>query len=180
VSSSLSSKSKTAKFKSIHGNRSATGSGKLVERARGLARGKQRQANLSESFRLLQRAAKSGNAEAEYAIGTWYLFGKYLAKSSEKAARHFAKAARGGHAPAMFDLAIMYETGSGVKQNKSRAFELYVRAALRGDVDSIKSVARCVFHGIGPIRHQKLGHLITDYSELVYRQTRQRSPVTKR
>jgi uncharacterized protein len=141
--------------------------GKLVSKARvlSLTKGVDARAALP----LLIDAARLGSAEAQYALGTWYIFGKGVPKDFAKAADYLAKGASQGHAPAAFDLAILYERGRGVPQDKRRAFALYLQAARREDLDAIRAVGRCVYHGIGTTRSREIANLILDYGDLVGR-----------
>jgi TPR repeat protein len=147
----------------------------LVERARALSRAGKGRTRLESALGLLRQAAALGSAEADYAIGTWYLFGRYVPKSLADAERHIRKAAKAGYPAALFDLAVMCETGRGAPKDKVRAFELYLRAALRGDSDAIESVARCVYHGIGTAKNRGLGSLLQDYAAIAPRTSRKKS-----
>jgi uncharacterized protein len=138
----------------------------LVERARALSGTGKGRARMEKALMLLRQAAALGSAEADYAIGTWYLFGRHVRKSLEDAARHIKKAAKAGYPAALFDLAVMHETGRGAPKDKMRAFDLYLRAALRGDGGAIESVARCVYHGIGTKKNRGLGSLLQDYAAI--------------
>jgi uncharacterized protein len=131
----------------------------LLERARKLAVSRKRAAR-AEALELLQAASRKGSAEATYAIGSWYLFGRHVSRDLAEAARYFEKAARKRYPPALHDLALMHERGDGVRKNLKRAFVLYVRAADLGDADALRAVVRCVYHGIGTARAPELGRLI--------------------
>ena len=131
----------------------------LLEKARGLASVRSNSSR-QEALRLLQLAARRGNAEANYAIGTWYLYGRVVPKDYKLAAKYLDIAARKNFAPALFDSALLYEKGNGVKKNLRIAFERYLEAANLGDTDALKSVARCVYYGIGTTAIPKLGRLI--------------------
>jgi uncharacterized protein len=133
----------------------------MLDKARALAVQRSKAAR-GEALKLLQVASRMGNVEAIYAIGTWHLYGRHVPKNLAEAARYFTSASRRGYAPAIFDLAVMYETGRGVRKSLAHAFDLYVKAANLGDQDAIKSVARCVYHGIGVARIPALGRLILD------------------
>lgn len=137
----------------------------LVNRARRLAAKARTKQDFANALELLKRAAIAGSAEAHYAIGTWYLFGRVLPKDLKKAARHLKIAAADGDASAMFDLALLYETGRGVSKNAARAYQLYVRAAQKGDADATKSVIRCLYHGIGAPRNKLASELVEDLFE---------------
>jgi len=137
----------------------------LLERARRLALKSADSESLDRALALLREAAKKGSGEADYAIGTWYGFGKHLPQSDEKAVRRFKRAARKKHGPAMFNLAFSYETGRGVPKDLARAFGLYVQAAQEGDLEAADSVYRCLYHGIGVARNRPLAELVADLTD---------------
>ena len=84
-----------------------------------------------------------------YAIGTWYLFGKFVKRDPFLAVEYFLRAIEGNNSSAYLDLAICYEKGVGVKKNYKRAFVCYLNAALLGDKQSLYEVGRCYYYGIG-------------------------------
>jgi uncharacterized protein len=131
----------------------------LLERARTLG-GSRKRNERAEAFELLRAASRKGSAEATYAIGTWYLFGRHVPKNLVEASRYFEKAARKRHPSALYDLAVMHERGQGVRKNLKRAFALYIKAADLGDTDALRAVVRCVYYGIGVVRAPELGRLI--------------------
>lgn len=107
------------------------------------------------AFRLLERSAGLGNAEAIYAIGTWHLFGTHVRKNFRKAAEYLQRASDLGHAAASFDLAVSYEKGKGVDRDKGHAFRLYMKAALLGDRQAKYEVGRCFYWGIGTTKDRQ-------------------------
>lgn len=101
------------------------------------------------AYDLLSVAARDGDPEAQYAIGTWCLFGRLVPKNPPKAVTYFKKAARKGHAAAMYDLAVSYEKGIGTSRSYPDAFRWYLASAKRGDGQAQEEVARCYYYGIG-------------------------------
>lgn len=122
----------------------------LVRKALNEARKKA--GDLKQGYQLLEKAALKGNGEALYAIGTWYLHGKYLKKNSSIAVQYFLKSSEKNNLSAFYDLAVCFEKGVGVKKNKRKAFEHYLNAALLGDKQSIYEVGRCCYYGIGIVK----------------------------
>lgn len=131
---------------------------------------------LERAFTLLLDASKKGSAEADYAIGTWYGFGKYLPQDDEKAAGYFRRAARKNYGPALFNLAVSYETGRGVAKDVALAFNLYLRAAREGNMDAANSVSRCLYYGIGVIRNKPLAELVADLLDGTFARKRELAP----
>lgn len=99
---------------------------------------------------------------AIYALGTWFLFGKFVEKDENKAFELFLKASEENHREDCFDLAKCYEEGIGVNKSLNNAFESYLRAALLGDKQSLYEVGRCYYYGIGIKKDEKLADLWLD------------------
>ena len=102
---------------------------------------------------LLEFASRQGLAEAQYALGSWYLYGVVVPRDLARANRLFTKAAAAGQRDAAFNLAVTFETGQGRRRNLRRAFRLYQAAAAGGDQDALLEVARCLYYGIGTRRN---------------------------
>lgn len=122
--------------------------------------------DLKVAFDLLQTAAHQKNSEALYAIGTWYLFGRYVKKKPSEAVKYFLQAIEGNRSDAYYDLAVCYEKGVGIKKNKKAAFECYLNAALLGDKQSLYAVGRCYFYGIGTSKNMHIGEIWLKHAEL--------------
>lgn len=120
---------------------------------RALALAKTKDHDPDEVLALLKKADELGNAEAAYAIGTWYLFGKHVRKNFRTAVEHLQRAAARGWPNAAFDLAVCYEKGAGVPKDKAEAFTLYMKAARRGDPQAAYEVGRCFYWGIGTTKN---------------------------
>ena len=104
---------------------------------------------------LLEKADSLGNAEAAYAIGTWYLFGKHVKKNYRTAVSYLERASARGYASAASDLAVCYEKGAGVSKDKGEAFRLYMKAARLGDKQAAYEVGRCFYWGIGTAKDRR-------------------------
>ena len=121
--------------------------------------------NLKAAFDLLKLSAESNNYEALYAIGTWYLHGRYVKKNAATAVSYFLESIKGNNSNAFYDLALCYEKGVGAKRNVKRAFECYLNAALLGDKQSLYEVGRCYYYGIGIAKNQNVGLIWLKYAE---------------
>lgn len=115
--------------------------------------------DLQSAFDFLRQSANMGNAEANYAIGTWYLHGTFVKKNPFLAVEHFLSAIDGNYSSAYFDLAICYETGNGARKNYKKAFECYLNAALTGDKQAIYEVGRCYYYGIGIPKNERIAEV---------------------
>jgi len=80
----------------------------------------------------LRKAAKAGNAEAQFRLGVMYGNGDGVGLDYEQARDWFEKAAVQGHESALITLAWMHANGTGVGVDEDRARELYLDAARRG------------------------------------------------
>lgn len=105
--------------------------------------------DLGYVYNLLGKAVLKKNPKAIYALGTWYLFGKFVEKDVNKAFELFLEASHANIAEACFDLAKCYEEGVGVTKSLINAYDQYLKAALLGDKQSIYEVGRCYYYGIG-------------------------------
>lgn len=122
--------------------------------------------DLSQVYHLLNAAADLGNSDANYAIATWYLHGKYFRKDVKKGVSFLLKAIEKDHPSALFDMAICYEKGSGIKRNKRKAFECYLKAFLYGDTKSAFEVGRSYYYGIGISKNKKIAEIWIERSNM--------------
>src|SRR6266699_2245941 len=72
-------------------------------------------------FALLNQAEQRGNAQAAYALGTWYLHGTHVKKDRKRAVALLEQAAAKNIPDALHDLAVCYDKGAGVKKNRRLA-----------------------------------------------------------
>ncbi len=122
--------------------------------------------DLKVAFDFLERSAREKNPEALYAIGTWYLFGRFVKKNPSEAVQYFLKSITGNNSNAYYDLGVCYEKGVGIKKNLKSAFECYLNAALLGDKQSLYHVGRCYYYGIGIPKNISIGNIWLKHAEL--------------
>jgi TPR repeat protein len=117
--------------------------------------------DFGKAIPLMRRASDLGSAMASYALATWYLFGKppFLIVDYHKAVQLLEMAAVARIPEALYDLAVCYAKGAGVDKSDVKAFELYLKAALLGDADSINSVGRCYYFGIGTSENKRVAEI---------------------
>ncbi len=115
--------------------------------------------DLAKVNKLLCQAMREGEPKAAYALGTWYLHGRYYKEDWKKAVRLLKQAADAKVPEALYDLAICYEKGAGVRKKCERAFELYLTAGLCGDRQAVFEVGRCLWHGIGVTRDKRIARI---------------------
>lgn len=110
---------------------------------------------LTRIYALLERAMKLGNADATFAIASWYYFGKYFQVDYRKAFKFLKIAAEKHHSEACLRLAQCYEKGEGVKSNVVKAFGWYLRGALIGNTECMQEVGRFYWYGLGNVQQNK-------------------------
>lgn len=63
----------------------------------------------SNALELLNRAIDKGNSKAQYALATWYLYGKTVKKDYKVAVKLLFESSLQNNELACFDLAVCYE-----------------------------------------------------------------------
>lgn len=86
----------------------------------------------AKAAELWRPLAESGNATAQYSLGTLYAEGKGVAHNDATAFAWFQKAAEQGNAEAQFDLGASYASGIGVAKSFPDAAKWFRRAADQG------------------------------------------------
>ncbi|MCX6340522.1 MAG: tetratricopeptide repeat protein [Candidatus Aureabacteria bacterium] len=74
------------------------------------------------AFQNFSKAAKKGDAEAQYKLGLMYDEGHGVPKNYVEGAKWYRKAAEQGFAPAQSNLGFMYVNGQGVSQDYSATY----------------------------------------------------------
>jgi len=85
----------------------------------------------AETARLF-RAAKAGDARAQYRIGARYYYGTGVPQNYAEAVRWYRQSAGQGNASAQYALGYCYYHGCGVAQDKSEAARWFRKAADQG------------------------------------------------
>lgn len=102
-----------------------------------------------DSIDVLKKAAKQGDAEAQYQLGHCYYSGDGVEESHLEALKWFRKAAEQGFARAQCELGNCYCTGNGIEENHTEAFKWYRKAAEQGDAEGQYQLGYCYYFGIG-------------------------------
>lgn len=121
--------------------------------------------DLNYVFGLLQKAAALNNPKAKYALGTWYLHGKFVKKNYKKAVEYLSEAADENIKDALYDLAVCYEKGAGTKKDIFKAFQLYLKASLLGEKQSLYEVGRCYYYGLGVEKNVEIAKIWLDQAK---------------
>lgn len=80
----------------------------------------------------LMQAAEKGDAEAQAALGSKYMYGDGVEKNDATAFQWFLKAAPQGNADAQLGLGTLYQSGRNVPENFVEAFRWLDLAAAQG------------------------------------------------
>lgn len=80
----------------------------------------------------ITRAAKNGDAYAQFKLANMYFEGRGLPQDDAQAAKWFLEAARQDHVEAQFIIGTMYERGAGVPQDDAYAYAWFIKAANQG------------------------------------------------
>ncbi len=97
-----------------------------------------------KGFRLLKKAADSGIAEAQSAVGDMYFKGYYVEQDYEKAYKWYILAADQEYPLAMLILGGMYDNGYYVQKDMKKAIEYYKRSADKGNAIAC-SILGCIY-----------------------------------
>ena len=90
----------------------------------------------------LQKAAKAGQAGAQFYLGTHYQYGKDVAKDDKQAFAWFKAAADQGLSPAQLNVGRMYADGIGVKKDFKTAITLYTKVAKQNESKLLALLAK--------------------------------------
>lgn len=93
--------------------------------------------------------AKSGEAEAQNALGEAYYDGKGVTENLTEAVKWYKKAAFQENAKAQNNLGICYYYGNGVEEDRKEALKWYTRAAEQGNADAQNSLGYSYEYGEG-------------------------------
>jgi localization factor PodJL len=95
----------------------------------------------AEDLKDLEAAARLGDSDAQFRIGTRFLSdGAFSNGGAAIAARWLEKAADRGHVEAQFMLASLFERGAGVPKDESKAMALYRKAANAGHIRAMHNL----------------------------------------
>jgi hypothetical protein len=97
----------------------------------------------------LEKAAQSGDAEAQTQLGLLMATGEHVEPDMEGAHSWFLKAAQLGEVTAMFNLGIMFEKGLGADADPGEAALWYWQAAEQGDTGAKMKLGSMLLMGRG-------------------------------
>ena len=91
----------------------------------------------SSTIEYYKKAAKEGNADAQYRLAEFYRTGRYVRKNKKEAFNWYLHAANNNHPLAAEQVAVCYEKGRGTKKNEKKAVRWY-RIALQNGSELAK------------------------------------------
>lgn len=118
-----------------------------------------RDGHLPQALQIFRQLAQSGDADAQFRLGEFYVRGEGMAKDAVKACDWFERAADQGHVQAFHVLADCYLNGEGREQDTDTAVYLYGSAAESGLVRSQYQLARMYATGSGVPKNAERGYI---------------------
>lgn len=103
----------------------------------------------------LEAAAKSGDADAQFALANWFIQNKSSKRQSATdaadAAMWYRRAAEQGHCNAQYRLGLAYAEGDGVIEDLHEAAKWFLKAAAQGNAWAQYRLGQCYRQGRGVI-----------------------------
>lgn len=118
--------------------------------------------NRNEALKLLMKAAESGLAKAQCAVGEYYENGWGTERDYAKALKWYKKSADQGYSFGQYRLGLLYYEGQGTTKNMKLAAEFFAEAAKVDDVDAQAMLGACYINGDGLPKDQKLAFYWTN------------------
>lgn len=87
-------------------------------------------------FNSYMKAAKKGDAEAQYNLAQCYYNGDGVTQNYKEAVKWYRKSANQGYAAAQCGLGVCYYYGNGITESDDKAVELFRKAAEQGDANA--------------------------------------------
>lgn len=105
--------------------------------------------DLKEAARWFGLAARSGNADAQYALAQAYVLGDGVPVDKPKALEWLGRAAQSGQTAAIMSLARLYDEGIEIPQDRAAATAWVRKAAELGDVRALVMLGERLSEGVG-------------------------------
>lgn len=106
---------------------------------------------------VLKRAAISGDAVAQFTLGTMYYLGNNVAKDNIEARFWFKVASSYGSLDGEVNLASMYKYGEGGDKDLQKSIELYTDAARKGSPAALYNLGKMYLQGDSLEKNQRYG-----------------------
>ena len=122
----------------------------ILRAGRDYQKGRGVEKNESRAVALLRKAAKLGEAGADYTLGVMYQEGKGgLSRNDKKCIKHLKKAAQKNNLLALNLLGKLYRYGEIVLQDQALARTYYLRASDRGLIAATEAMGYQYYNGQG-------------------------------
>jgi len=108
--------------------------------------------DVGAAARWYEKAAQSGNFEAQNLVGYFYQTGTGVPLDLARALRWYQLSSASGFAPAKLNLGIMYARGLGVPKNVPLAMQLFEEGADKGDGAAACYLGQIYFFGLAGTR----------------------------
>ena len=96
----------------------------------------------------LKSRAESGDAQAQYDLGSRYIDGLSVARDPKLATQWLEKAASQGLAPAQYRLGSLYRDGKGLRNDSKLAYSWFKRSAEQGNARAMHNLAVVLAEGV--------------------------------
>jgi localization factor PodJL len=96
----------------------------------------------------LKKLAESGDARAQYELGSRYVDGLSVARDPKIATQWLEKASAQGLAPAQYRLGSLYRDGKGLRNDSKLAHSWFKRAAEQGNARAMHNLAVVLAEGV--------------------------------
>ena len=107
-----------------------------------------RMGNFKQAVEVYQKAAETGNAEAQFDIGYAYYTGEGTERDYTTAAMWFKRSAKQKFAKALYNLAYCYMNGRGVPRDYDKAYNLLLESAETNYKRAQLTLADCYARGV--------------------------------
>lgn len=107
----------------------------------------------------LTKAAKKGDAEAQYQLGYSYYYGEGVRQNRKEAVYWYTKAAKLNHAEAQYLLAYSYHFGNSITQDYKQSIYWYTKAAEQGHANAQFDLGRYYDVGLGVPQDYKQAYM---------------------
>ncbi len=96
----------------------------------------------------LKTRAESGDAQAQYDLGSRYIDGLSVVRDPKLATQWLEKAAAQGLAPAQYRLGSLYRDGKGLRNDSKLAYSWFKRSAEQGNARAMHNLAVILAEGV--------------------------------
>lgn len=100
-----------------------------------------------KAFKLMEKAAREGSADAEGGLGYFYAQGIEVPRDEAKAAGYFKKGAESGSARSQLNYAAVLLNGQGVEKDPAKALPWLEKAAEAGVPEAQERLGLALYHG---------------------------------